>query len=77
MAIFFGMTNFEFSLPFWDHAVLRNGKMVEIYMMNRMNSLNRALLNLHFVVSFLLVLYCYFLLHFQDFIFVAVVWRSV
>ena len=26
--------------------------MVEIYMMNRMNSLNWTLLNLHFVVSF-------------------------
>ena len=44
--------------------------MVEIYMMNRMNSLNWTLLNLHFVVSFLLVFYryCVFVLHFQDFI---------
>jgi len=41
--------------------------MVEIYMMNRMNSLNWTLLNLHFVVSFLLVFYCYcvFVLHFK------------
>ena len=36
--------------------------MVEIYMMNRMNSLNWTLLNLHFVVSFyasILLILCY------------------